>query len=161
MCALTKAVSKPSSASSMAKAVSSDCEKKKLLSMQKNPKKNTTKASRWARSSRVLRASKITIMVTPASRPSRVRWVAQVALMATTKIKASHQWLGKGLDCQASAPRQSNTKATRALHHTGRCPTCGSTTMAITASKNRVSRLSRGKFGKVLKTASMVGGRDI
>ena len=43
-----------------------------------------------------------------------------------------------------------NTPATSALHHTGRCETCGNTTHKMTASKNSVSRASRGKEARVL-----------
>ena len=96
MCALTKAVNKPISATSMAKAVSSDCENKKLLSMQKKPRKNTTNASRCARSSNVLSASNITSKVTPASRPKIVLCVANVAATATTSKVTNHQRFGKG-----------------------------------------------------------------
>ena len=73
MCALTRAVSRPSSATSIATAVSSDCELKKFVSIAKKPRKKMTKASRRARSSSVLSASSTTTSVTPASRPSTVR----------------------------------------------------------------------------------------
>ena len=72
---LTKAVSRPSMPISMASAVSRLCEKKKLLSKVKKPRKKITNVSRWPRISKVLRLSKTTIYVTPASRPTSVRWV--------------------------------------------------------------------------------------
>ena len=70
---LTSAVSRPSRPISMEPAVSRLCDTKKLESRVKNPRKNTTKASRWARNSSVLRASSTTRKVTPASCPIRVR----------------------------------------------------------------------------------------
>ena len=70
---LTRAVSKPSNPTSIAKAVSRLCEKKKFDSSVKKPRKKTTKASRCARNSSVLSASSTTMNVTPASRPRMVR----------------------------------------------------------------------------------------
>ena len=71
--ALISAVSRPSRPSIMATATTSDCEKKKLLSSVKKPRKKITIASRRARISSVLSPSKITISVTPGSRPMMVR----------------------------------------------------------------------------------------
>ena len=146
MCALTSAVNRPSMATSMAAAVSRDCEKKKLVSIVKKLRKKTTKASRRARNSSVLSVSNTTISVTPASRPSRVRCVNRVAPMVRTSRTASHQRDGKGRAVQASQPRQSSTPAASRLHQTGRLPICGRITQAITASRNSVSRPSRGRF---------------
>ncbi|MNT11429.1 hypothetical protein D3C72_1463080 [compost metagenome] len=72
MCALTKAVSRPTRPIAMARAVSSDCECRKLASSAKKPRKNTTMASRRARISRVLSASSMLMRVTPASEPTMV-----------------------------------------------------------------------------------------
>ena len=58
---LTSAVSKPSRPTSIATAVSRLCEKKKLLSSVKKPRKKMTKVSRCARISSVLRLSKTTM----------------------------------------------------------------------------------------------------
>ncbi len=154
MCALTSAVSRPSSATSMASAVSRDWEKKKLVSMVKKPRKNTTKASRRARTSSVFKASSSTISVIPASRPSSVRCVYQVAASATPNSASSHQREGSGLSVSAKAPRSSNKAALNRLHHNGRWFTCGMTTQATTASRNKVSRLSR---GSCLRRFSMLG----
>jgi hypothetical protein len=142
--ALTRAVRRPSSAISMAPAVKSDCEKKKLLSIMKKLRKNTTKASRRARSSSVFKASSTTIRVRPASRPSRVLWVNSVAPTVSTSSNQSHQRAGNGRSVTASQPRHSMTAPLSRLHHSGRWLTCGNTTQAITPSMNSVSRLSRG-----------------
>ncbi len=148
MWALTSAVSSPSSPTSMAAAVSNDCEKKKLVSIAKKPRKKITKASRRARSSSVLRASRVTTSVTPASRPSSVRCVASVAARATASRPTSHHLPGNGRDCTASQPRHSSTPAASRLHHQGRLPVCGRMTQAITSSRNRVSRASRGSAAR-------------
>ncbi len=66
MWALTRAVSSPSRAASVAMAVGSDCEKKKFATRVKKPRKKIAMASRRARSSRVLSASSTTMKVTPA-----------------------------------------------------------------------------------------------
>ena len=144
MWALTSAVSRPSRASSIAAAVSSACEKKKLVSIVKKPRKKITNASRRARSSSVFSASRITIRVTPASRPSSVRWVNHVAPSARTSSTTSHHWLGRRRAVSASQPRHSSTPAASEVHHQGRWPTWGSTTQPITSSRNSVSRVSRG-----------------
>ena len=73
MCASTSAVSRPQTAMIMAAATGSVCEYRKLVSTRKKPRKNTTSASRRARSSRVLSTISITSRVTPASLPSSVR----------------------------------------------------------------------------------------
>ena len=144
-CALTSAVSRPISATSTAAAVVSDCEKKKLLSTVKKPRKKITSASRRARASSVFSASSSTTSTTPASRPSSVRCVASVAATASTKSATTVQRPGSALPRQASTPRHSSNAATAALVHSGRCATCGATTQAITASRNSVSRASRGR----------------
>ena len=148
MWALTSAVSSPISPSNMAAAVGSDCEKKKLVSIVKKPRKKMTKMSRRARSSRVLSASSTTTSVTPASRPSTVRWVTRVAPIATASRPSSHQVPGRGLALTASQPRQASTAPASVLHQSGRLPTCGRITHPITSSRNSVSRLSRGSAAR-------------
>jgi hypothetical protein len=148
ICALTSAVSSPMSPTSMAAAVASDCEKKKFVSIVKKPRKKTTKMSRRARSSSVLSASRTTISVTPASRPSTVRCVTRVAPMAMASTPSSHHVPGSGLDATASQPRHSSTAAASTLHHHGRLPTCGRITQPITSNRNSVSRLSRGRASR-------------
>ena len=98
MWVLTSAVNSPSRAINMAAATKSDCEKKKFVSIVKKLKKKITNASRLARSSSVFRASRITINVTPASRPNSVRWVKTVAATVTTSSASSHQREGSGLE---------------------------------------------------------------
>ncbi len=146
MWVFTRAVSSPHTATSMAAAVSSDCEKKKLVSIVKKLRKNTTKASRRARSSSVLSVSSTTSSVTPASRPSTVRWVSSVAPTATTSPTSRVQRPGRGRADHARWPRQTSTAAAIRLHHHGRLATCGSSTQAITTSRNSVSRASRGRW---------------
>ena len=157
MCALTSAVSSPSSAISMATAVGSDCEKKKLLSMVKKPRKKITRASRRARASSVFRASSTTTSATPASRPRMVRWVTSVAPTASASRASSTQRWGRGRAVQASQPRHSSRPAASALVHSGRWPACGAITQAITASRNSVSRASRGRLARVWRRL-MAGG---
>jgi len=142
---LTSAVNKPSSASSIAAAVSSDCEKKKLVSIVKKLRKKMTKASRCARSSSVFNVSNTTISVTPASRPSRVRCVINVAPTVSTSNAKTHHREGKARAVQASQPRQNSTATANRLHQTGKLLICGATTQPITTSKNKVSRASRGR----------------
>ena len=149
MWALTSAVSSPSSATSMATAVGSDCEKKKLLSIVKKPRKNTTMASRRARTSSVLSASSITMSVTPASRPRMVWWVNRVPATATASNPATAQRPGSCRPFQASQPRHSSTAPAIRLAHAGRWATCGAITQAITTSRNSVSRVSRGNVARV------------
>jgi hypothetical protein len=50
-----------------------------------------------------------------------------------------------GATSQASRPRQKQHAGGQAVHHSGRLATCGITTQAITASRNSVSRPSRGR----------------
>ena len=92
-------------------------------------------------------------MVTPASRPSRVLKVNSVAAMARASKPRRHQALGSALAVNAKRPRHSSTAKAKALHHHGKCGVCGNSTHAITASKNSVSRLSRGKWFRRLSTA--------
>ncbi|OGB41534.1 MAG: hypothetical protein A2W72_00975 [Burkholderiales bacterium RIFCSPLOWO2_12_67_14] len=145
MWALTSAVSRPSSAIRMPAAVSSDCEWKKWVSRVKKARKNTTKASRRARSSSVLSASSTTMSVTPASRPKRVRWVHQVAATVNASKPMRQAQPGNGSPRSAKVVRQASTPAVSAVHHHGIWPICIITTQAITASRNSVSRVSRGK----------------
>ena len=142
---LTSAVSSPSNDTSMAAAVNRLCEKKKLLSRVKKPKKKMTNASRRARISSVFNASNTTIKVTPASRPNRVRKLSSVAAMASSNRPISHQREGSGSERTAITPRQKSNSPVMMLHHTGRFSTWGATVQAITTSRNRVSRASRGK----------------
>ena len=152
ICALTTAASSPHSPSNMASASAKLCPNKKWVMMMKKPKKNTTKASRRARSSRVFRQSSTTARVTPPSRPAKVLWLTQVPSMAAANSATRQAKPGKGLFCQANTARQSNTPAAKALHHSGRCAACGAITHAITPSKNRVSRVSRGRLTKRWRT---------
>ena len=93
----------------MTLATNSDCEKKKLASRVKKPRKKITIASRRARSSSVLSTSSMMISVTPASRPTIVRCDSTVSAMATTSSPALIQGLGSGFCAQASQPRQSSS----------------------------------------------------
>ena len=68
----TRAVSRPSMPISMAAATGRLCEKKKLLSRVKKPRKKSTKVSRRACISSVFRLSSTTTKATPASRPSKL-----------------------------------------------------------------------------------------
>ncbi len=145
MWALTSAVSSPSSATSRAAAVGSDCEKKKLASSVKKPRKNTTMASRRARSSSVLSASSTTISVTPASRPTMVRCDSSVSATAAASSAPITQRPGRARAPTASQPRQASSAAASALVHSGRYAASGATQQATTASRNRVSRASRGR----------------
>ena len=158
-CALTNAVSSPSKATSIAPAVSSDWEKKKFVSIVKKPRKKITKASRRARSSSVFSESSTTIRVTPASRPSRVRWVQSVAPRVIASRARRQARPGRGRAVTASQPRQSSTAAASAVHQAGRCETWGMTIQAITASRNRVSRASRGRALRRFNTARAPRGR--
>jgi hypothetical protein len=137
----------------MAAAVSRDWEKKKFVSIVKKPRKKITKASRRARNSRVLSASSTTIRVTPASRPSKVRWVHSVAPIVRASKASRQPRLGRWRPATASQPRQISTPPARAVHHRGRWPTCGITTQAITTSRNRVSLVSRGNVVRRFNTA--------
>ena len=153
MWALTSAVSMPSSASSMAAAVSSDCELKKLLIMVKKPRKKMTSASRRARNSRVFRAKRAITSVTPASRPTNVPCEKTVPATARGASRPELiQRLGRGRLCQASHPRHTSTPAASSVVHTGRVGTCGAITQAITTSKNSVSRASRGNWARVWRS---------
>ena len=143
--AFTSAVSRPSSPTTMEAAVSSDCEKKKFVSIVKKPRKKMTKASRRARSSSVLSASSRVVRVTPASRPSTVLWVSRVPAMAASSMPSSHQRPGRGRVCQASQPRHSRHPPASAVAHSGSTLSCGSITQPTTSSRKRVSRLSRGR----------------
>jgi len=59
------------------------------------------------------------ISVTPASRPSRVRCVNQVAATVSKSTKNNQPRAGKGLAFHAKTARQSMMAATMAAHHTG------------------------------------------
>ena len=73
MCASTRAVSQPHTDSSIHAAMPSDCEYSSCVSTTKKPRKNSTSASRRARSSSVFIDSSATSSATPASLPSSVR----------------------------------------------------------------------------------------
>ena len=118
--------------------------------MVKKPRKNTTSASRRARSSSVFSVSSITTSVTPASRPSSVRCEAQVPASVMTSSTMSHQRPGSGRAVTASQPRHTSTPAASALAQIGKCATCGKITQPITASKNSVSRASRGRWARAV-----------
>ncbi len=120
MWALTRAVSRPSSATSIAAAVASDCEKKKLLSIVKKPRKKSTMASRRACTSIVLSASSITMSVTPASRPTMVPCDTTVSATDAASSTPSCQRPGCGRPRSASTPRQTSTAAASTVVHAGR-----------------------------------------
>ena len=151
MWALISAVSKPTSATSMAMAVGMDCEKKKLLSIVKKPRKKITMASRRARASSVLSASSMAIRVTPASRPRMVRKLASVAATASTRSATSSQRGGRLRPPSARPARQASSRQENAPAHSGRCANSGSSTQAITPSRNSVSRASRGSCFRVVR----------
>ena len=146
MWALTSTVKSPSVPRTMLKAVSKDCECKKLLIMQKKPRKNTTKASRRARNSIVLRVRSTTSSVIPASRPSRVLWVNHVAAKVAARRPSNHHRPGNGRLWTASQPRHSRTVPAHAPLHNGRWGSWGIKTEAMTSNRNKVSRLSRGRL---------------
>jgi hypothetical protein len=148
--ALTRAVSRPSSATSMAAAVASDCENRKLASSVKKPRKNTTMASRRARSSSVLSASSMTMRVTPASVPTMVRCVSSVSPTASASSAPTTQRPGSGRARQASQPRQASSAMASAMVQAGKWPASGPMQQATTASRNSVSRASRGRWARVL-----------
>ncbi|CAM3693118.1 Secreted protein [Paracidovorax anthurii] len=157
MCALTSAASRPSSATSIAAAVASDCEKKKLLSIVKKPRKKITMASRRARSSSVLSASSITISVTPASRPTMVRCDATVSTTEAASSRPSIQCPGSGCARSARAPRQASRPAASRPVHTGTWGTSGSMIQPTVTSRKSVSRVSRGRLARVWRSAVMAG----
>src|SRR4051794_10847496 len=111
----------------------------------KKPRKKTTKASRRARSSSVFSAIRATARVTPGSLPSSVRYDKTVSPIAAISTATSTQRPGSAALTSASRPRQSRTSAVSASDHAGRCAACGSTVQAMTASRNSVSRASRGR----------------
>ena len=159
MWALTSAVSRPSNATSMAAATGRACEKKKLASSVKKPRKNTTMASRRARSSSVLSASSITISVTPASRPTMVPCDSSVSSTTSANSTAVSQRPGSGRLPLASQARQTSSVAVMALAQAGRCAASGAMQQAMTASRNSVSRASRGRRDSGARRAArfMVG----
>ena len=159
MWASTSAVSRPHTDTSIAAATSSDCEYRKWVRIRKKPRKNTTKASRRARSSSVLSAIRLTIIVTPASLPSRVWCVHSVRPAASTSAAISTQRPGNAAFVNASHARQASTTPVSTLHHTGKCDRCGSTVQPITASRNKVSRASRGRRCQPPVRAPRVGRR--
>ncbi len=158
-CALTRAVSRPSSPISIAAAVSSDCERKNPVSRVKKPRKKITKASRRALNSSVFSASRLTTSVTPASWPSRVPWVTRVAMVAAASRPSSHQRPGNGRPVNASVPRHSSTATTSAAHQAGRYAACGNTIQPISSSRNSVSRVSRGQCDRRASQAVRTSGR--
>ncbi len=134
MCASTSAVSRPHTDSSMAAAVSSDCEYRKFVSTRKKPRKNTTSASRRARNSSVFSDISTTSMVTPASLPKSVRSVHSVSTAATSSTPATAQRLGSGALLSARCARQNSMRPVSAMHQGARCAVCGRIVQPITAS---------------------------
>ena len=126
--------------------------------MQKKPRKKITNASRRARSSSVLSVSSTTSSVTPASRPISVPCVAYVPASVNTKSSSSQALRGRLRALSASQPRHSSTAAAPRLHHSGKRAACGNSTQAITASKNSVSRPSRGNARKVASVGNCAVG---
>ena len=90
-------------------ATSSDCEKKKLASSVKKPRKKITIASRRARSSSVLSTSSMMISVTPASRPTMVLCETMVSTSAISSRPPLIQRLGSGRWVHASQARHSSS----------------------------------------------------
>ena len=90
------------------------------MSTRKKPRKNTTAASRLARSSSVFKAISTTSKVTPASLPSSVRSVHAVSASATTSKAITFQRLGSAPLLKASCARQTSTSAVSAPHHSAR-----------------------------------------
>ena len=127
----------------MPTAVSSDCENRKWLSSVKKPRKKMTKASRWALSSSVLSASSSKISALPASRPKMVRNCEAVMPMASTSKPMRTQRVGRGFCRIVSHARHASKPRQKPLISPGMCGICISTTQPTTASRNRVSRLSR------------------
>jgi hypothetical protein len=145
ICASTTAARSPHSDSSAPAAVSSDCEYRNCVSTRKKPRKNTTKASRRARSSSVLSAISTVSSVMPASRPISVRKVSQVSTAYTSAMASKAQRLGSGRWRQAMWARQASTRPVRPVAHSGRWLACGAMTAVMTANRKKLSRASRGR----------------
>ena len=120
MLASTSALSKPHTDTSIASATSRLCEYRNCVRIRKKPRKNTTNASRRARSSSVLRAISDTAMATPGSLPSRVWNDHSVSPAASTSTPSSVQRPGSADPLSASRARASSTAALSAAHHGGR-----------------------------------------
>ena len=136
-----------------AAAVPRDCELRKFVSTTKKPRKNSTIASRRARSSSVFSASSTTSIDTPASRPMSVPSCQAVAAAASPSSATTVQRPGRGLPVRVRCTRQASTAATPMPNHAGRRSRCGATVQAATATRNSVSRLSRGKRRQALPAA--------
>ena len=145
MCDSASAVSRPHTATSSHKPVSSDCEYRKLVSTRKKPRKKTTSASRRARSSSVFSAISTTSMVMPASLPSRVLSPHSVRPAASTSTAAISQRPGRAAPTRASRARHNSSATVRLPHHSGKCSRCGVLAHASTPRWKRVSRASRGR----------------
>ena len=141
---MTSAASSASTPTNMPKAVSSDCENRKWLSSAKKPRKKITKASRRALSSSVLSVSSSRISALPASRPRRERNCAAVNASDNNNKPALIQREGRGFCFRVSQARQLSTIRPNTVVDQGIWADCISTIHPITASRNNVSRLSRG-----------------
>src|ERR1700761_2384447 len=103
----------------------------------------------------------MTMRVTPASRPSRVRWVEKVAMRVRASRAARHHLVGKGLAWMARLPRQRRTMAARRLHHQGRLGTWGTTMRVMTERRKRVSRVSLGRVWSLVNKVMGLGLSDL
>ena len=69
-CASTSELSSPSTAATISTAMKMACENRNCVRIRKKPREVMTKASRRARSSKVLSAARMVTSVTPACRPN-------------------------------------------------------------------------------------------
>ena len=146
MCALTSAVSRPSSASSIAKAVSSDCEIEEVREHREEAQEEDHEGvAPRAQLQRLERQQDHDQRDAGVAARAACGGSTQVATSVTRQqADAATICRASGLACTASVPRHSSTTAASALHHQGRLATCGSSTQPMTASRNSVSRASRG-----------------
>jgi len=158
---LTSAVSRPSRAIAMAPAVSRLCEKKKLLSIVKKPRKNDDEGIAPRAQLQGLERQQHHDEGDPGRRaPSRVP-VAERACAAAWPAPArrnSHQREGRGGCRQASTARATRSTAPchRAAPPAAGGQTAAAMTQAITPSKNSVSA---GLTGQGLQALQHGGGR--
>ena len=134
MWASTWAVSRPHTAIKSHKPVSRDCEYKKCVSTRKKPRKNTTRASRRARSSKVLSDISTTSSVMPAALPSKVFSPQKVSADAAMSKLLMTQRLGSAAAVKARRARQASRVTDITPHQGGRCSRWGAMVQAMTAS---------------------------
>ena len=120
MLASTSALSSPHTDTSIARPTSRFCEYRNCVRIRKKPRKNTTNASRRARSSSVLMAINDTTIATPGSRPSKDWNDHSVSPVASSSTASSTQRPGNAAPVSASQARASSTVAVSAAHHGGR-----------------------------------------